>query len=206
MKNLYYPFLSKTAKRDYFFLIVLLCLMPATGAGQTSTQAPFDDLVVSYVANIPEQPLGISFIALTPTGWGFYGDIKTGIGAPSDDELYESISISQAENTFNDKLLDKHEEWLSVNLGVARSLLEKTLALYVGVGLSFSSNYRQYNDKHNILGDNGEYWILDEDEDEVETNFLGGIYWFASEKIALSLGVETQPEGISLGIGYRFLR
>ena len=199
------PLAKRWAGGVSLLLVALLLSMSPTSVSAATSKAGHNDFVISYVANIPKQPVGFGLLMLRPNGWGMYGDVKWGVGVP-DDELYENISVNEAENIYGDTLLEQRDSWISINVGAARALFQRKVALYAGAGISLSSHYRRYYDSFEILGKNGRYWIPDETADHTEINFLGGIHWFPTEKLSISLGAEVQPTGITLGLGYRFSR
>ena len=160
-----------------------------------------DTKIFGYIANVPQELLGFNFVKLTSTNLGFYIDLKAGLpmrdGA---DDFYDNISINKAENIFGDQLLKKDDNWLSMNAGLTK-ILSNHIAFYGGLGFSIYSEYRQYKDEFEILGDNGKYWIENEDKSKTTLNVLGGIIFKINPTWIMQIGAEAQPSGISVGFG-----
>ena len=160
-----------------------------------------DTKIFGYIANIPQELLGFNFVKLANTDFGFYIDLKAGLpmrdGA---DDFYDNISVNKAENIFGDQLLKKDDNWLSLNAGLTK-VVSNQLAIYAGLGFSIYSEYRQYKDEFEILGDNGKYWIENEDKSKTTLNALGGIIFKINPTWIMQIGAEAQPTGISIGFG-----
>ena len=95
---------------------------------------------------------------------------------------------------------------LNFSAGATYALAER-LHLYGGAGWASAIPWRRYFDSTGILGGNtGDYWIADDDRNSV--NLSLGLTWSIrrSERSPLhfSLGAETQPRGVVLGVGVGF--
>lgn len=180
-------------------LCVFVC--PGANAKETTNLKIGRFIAVGYCVDLPEQPLGFFLCGTQPKGVGLYLDFKTSIpmGREGSDDFYENISVSKAEG-WGDRLIDTDETWLSFNIGMTKVVLSRA-AVYAAAGLSLHSGYRQYKDEFYILGDNGEYWIEDEEVSETTVNGLGGIIIQLSEFWVGQIGVEAMPAGITIGIG-----
>ncbi|KQC14725.1 MAG: hypothetical protein APR63_13550 [Desulfuromonas sp. SDB] len=196
-----------------FLLILVLCLNLSAQPNDGEYPPPPDkridythargSFIVGYLGNFPKQPFGINLIWIHPSGWGLTGDFRGGFG-PDRNELYEDVTVSIAENYWGDSLVEHTNQWFSANGGLVRTLYRDQLGLFATVGLTMTNHYRRYYDHFEILGDRGFYWIPDEDNDRFFANFGGGAFVVIADRIAIFTGGQTKPEGISVGLGYKF--
>lgn len=158
-------------------------------------------IIFGYVANIPQELLGFNFIKVSRQDFGFYIDLKAGLPMRAGaDDFYDNISVNQAENIFGDRLIKKDDNWFSMNAGITK-VISNHLAFYGGLGFSSYSEYRQYKDEFEILGDDGEYWIENDDKSKTTLNALGGVIIQIDPRWIMQIGAEAQPTGISIGFG-----
>ena len=75
--------------------------------------------------------------------------------------------------------------------------------MFIGLGLTLSSNYRKYYDSFQILGHDGEYWISEGDT-KYAINGLGGLIFMLPSGFFIQLGAEVNPAGGTLGFGKGF--
>lgn len=163
-------------------------------------------LIGGFTTNIPKQFLGFFFCNIKPKNIGFYIDVKTGLpirGGYEDEDFYDNISVNKAENIFNDELLKKDDNWLSINIGITKILMEY-VSLYFGGGIAVFSAFRQYYDTFEILGTYGKYWIEDKSKSSIRPNILSGLIIVVDPNWFLQIGGEIQPPGVTIGLGYSF--
>jgi len=191
-------------KSFIFFSIILisnLCMAQSKASTIKYNFKSKELKIFGYVANIPQELLGFNFIKVSKQNFGFYIDLKAGLpmrdGA---DDFYDNISVNKAENIFGDRLIKKDDNWLSMNAGITKVILNH-LAFYGGLGFSIYSEYRQYKDEFEILGDDGEYWIENDDKSKTTLNALGGVIIQIDPRWIMQIGAEAQPTGISIGFG-----
>jgi opacity protein-like surface antigen len=150
-----------------------------------------------FTTNIPNQWLGFCLFYAEPGQVGLYLDLKTGVPVtPGGDDLYEHISVSQAES-WGDPLRDKKNTWLSMNVGATFPVASR-LAIYAGAGYSNNSKVRNYYDPLQILGTNGSYWVKDGDTNYL--NGIGGVLIILGPSWGLQVGGEAKPRGVTSGI------
>ena len=155
---------------------------------------------IGYTTNIPNQFLGFSIFSTHPRNIGLYLDMKGPFGFRSEsDDFYENISVNKAENIFGDSKISTDDDWLTMNIGITKVILNKML-LFIGAGYSDNTHYNQYYDEYEILGSNGKYWI--ERKSNSGVNFFGGSMFIVSDKIILQFGASSFPSSLILGIGY----
>ena len=194
-----------------FVCFVIFLLIHGFSFGQSKTnylEGSFksgDTKIFGFVTNLPQQFVGFNFVKLSNTNLGVFIDMKAGlpIRTNDDDDFYDNISVNKAENIFGDQLLNKDNHWFSINAGSTKVISQYT-AIYVGLGVSLYSEYRQYKDDFEILGDNGKYWIENDDKSKTTINALGGIIFKINPTWVMQIGAEAQPTGISIGFGKIF--
>ena len=157
-------------------------------------------LFFGYTTNIPTQFLGFSVFSSNPKKIGLYIDMKGPFAFRSDsDNFYDNISVNKAENIFGDDKTSTDDDWLTMNLGITKTIMDNIL-MYVGAGYSDHTEYNQYYDEYEILGSNGKYWI--EKKVDSRVNFFGGCMIVLSNKVILQFGVSSFPKSLILGFGY----
>lgn len=157
-------------------------------------------LFIGYTTNIPNQFLGFSLFSTNPKKIGLYIDMKGPFAFRSEsDNFYDNISVNKAENIFGDSKVSTDEDWLTMNLGVTKTIFANTL-LFIGAGYSDHTYYNQYYDEFEILGSNGKYWI--ERKSDSGINLFGGSMIIISNKVILQFGASSFPGSLILGLGY----
>jgi len=165
-----------------------------------STSVSAQEWFAGYVGNFPKAPLGM-FVANRRSNYFF--DIKISLNSYRDcDSYYETVSINKAENILGDKRINTAHSYTIINVGYIKETIKNNY-LYGGVGLSMTNEFYQYYDKYEMLGDNGKYWI-DGENNKSELNITVGILSVCDEKYYFMIGVDTQPMGIDLGVGFLF--
>ena len=186
--------------RGFVLLLAILriCVVPhAVSAGEYSGFTEYPHVGIGYSASVPKEMLGFCLFTLRPQGVGLYFDLKGTVPMVSKaPDFYKNISQHEAEG-WGDQLFDDKTDWISLNLGITRSLSHNT-ALYLGVGLSMGTTYYQYYDPYHILGTNGDYWVEGEDTNSI--NGLVGLLIGLGQNWGFEIGAEAQPSGVSLGI------
>jgi hypothetical protein len=102
----------------------------------------------------------LSFFQNFPT-YGFYGGIDLSFNNPENkSNFYKNISRTMAEDTFGDTF--KGNEYYNIR-GYLGGLIPLNNMIIVGAGLSWNEKQtlRKYYDSTHILGDSGNYIILD---------------------------------------------
>ncbi len=159
-------------------------------------------LGVGYVASIPEAFVGFTVLGLTPRvlgGTGLYADVKFTPKAPRDPYFDPSITVDQAQNQFNDFLVEQRSTWLTVNLALVYAATPE-LGLYGGAGYSRERHYREYFDNSQTRGFDGFYWVADPASSGNRVNALGGILLRAGRNVLFQVGGEAQPRGADVGV------
>lgn len=183
----------------FIFMIISFSILVAQYQKQYKGFKLYDNAFMGYVGNFPQEFIGFNLIRLNRNKAGFYIDLKVGVpmreGA---DNFYDNISVNKAENIYGDDFLRKDGNWISLNACLTKVITDY-IAVYGGFGYSAYSQYRQYYDEFEILGDNGKYWIDDEGESKSSINILAGIFFPLSSLWNMQIGAEYQPAGLSLG-------
>jgi len=182
-------------KRLALLLLLLLAAKPA------SAQLPLADFVATFEMNLPAVHLGFRLDVLERDGVGWFASIRSGIQPPENDDYDEIISLNQAENIYEDDLLNKRKAYYTLN-GGATLHISKGVYVYGGGGIGAYKTYREYRDETGILTDSGSYWIADDSEEGIALNAMAGLVWQVGEHVAITGGYEIAPGGLTLGVGY----
>lgn len=182
-------------ERIAFLLLLLLSTESA------SAQLPFADFVATFEMNLPTIHGGARFDALSRDGVGWFASARFGRQPPQNDDYDEVISLNEAENIYEDELLNKRKAYYTLN-GGATFHISKGVYIYGGAGLGAYVTYREYRDETGILTDSASYWIADDSEEGLVLNALVGLVWQVGEHVAITGGYEVAPSGLTLGVGY----
>ena len=176
-----------------FVLVTLLVLL----AGQVWAEGLF-----SIVYNPPKEMVGFSLGGYDDVAkFGLFFDVKSTVH-PRDSEMqYDNIDQNQAENIFNDQLLETQSDILTIDLGLLNKLSDNNF-LYYGLGITTIAEHRKYIDEYAILGTGGQYWITGKQESKL--NFTGGLIFKLPHNFTFQIGVETMPTSFQIGLGGRF--
>lgn len=162
-------------------------------------------LFTGWVVNIPKQFLGFTFAFTTPKSLGFYLDMKSGYPIREfDKNFYRSLTVDEVENTYKHLHFATDENWITLNFGFTKTI-SKNFSIYSGLGFSQYTEYRKYYDQNEILGTNGDYWIKDENECELKSNFFIGLIAVLRASQIGQIGFETKPPGVTVGFGFAIL-
>ena len=145
---------------------------------------------------------GFRYGTLPSQGFGYWGEFK--LNAPSHSPSYETISRRTVETVFQDPFREETLQYFNVSAGASYALTDR-FWIDAGLGWAVRRPWRKYFDSTGILGGNpGEYWIRDDDRNSI--NVILGVSWVfrrtESSMMILNLGVETQPKGVVIGIGW----
>jgi len=152
---------------------------------------------MGYTVNIPTEYFGLSILYTRPKTVGFIVEAKLSLpGKP--EPYYSTITQWEAEVFYGDPKLGSRETYLTTNIGLTYTF-SKRFGFYSGMGYTIYTEYNQYDDPTNILGDT--YWI---EVNEINGfNFLGGFLIGLIKNVASHIGLETNPFGITLGLDFK---
>ncbi len=155
-----------------------------------------------YQGSFPSAPAGFFLSARIHENLGFIFDLKIG-GGEAEGTFLENISIDQAENENGDQYEGlKESTLLYVNFGFTYQFI-KGFRLYGSLGLHNTTQFRQYYDPSGRYGSD-RYHISEGSNKINELNLaLGAMYSFPFGMIVLA-GVESQLDGVTLGVGMAF--
>lgn len=187
----------------------------AGSAGSASAQRPLEAgegfermprAGIGYVVNAPNIFVGGMGYALFDVfgGLGLYVDVKWNPETPADRADYIDTLTVEVIELFPGQLeLQDEFGWWSVNAALVRPISPE-LMLYAGAGYTEEDRYVRYNDRINLFdfGIQGRYWVRDEQESGGRINLLAGLFFRMSDHVALQFGVETAPEGVTVGGSY----
>jgi hypothetical protein len=186
--------------KKIIMVCILFLLAPSSYAG--SDDFSHKCFLLDFIGNIPKQPIGFCVATIRPRSLGLFLSAKLSLPPfPPDNETYDNISIHKAEDIFHDKFMGTKKYGYSLSIGITRTISANS-AIYLAPGLTWTDTYRQYYDKFEILGQNGEYLL--KDDTEMQPSISAGFILTASKGINMILGADIQPLGIDLGIGKTF--
>jgi hypothetical protein len=186
---------------------LLLTALPATaqiGVPGSRTRAFQPRIGVGYVANIPNQFVGVSAHVLTDMfgGVGLYVDAKFDTEGPEDDEGFiDSLTAAEVDENFNDQFFSEDGVWTSFNVALMKSLGPQ-FVVYAGAGWADAKQYTEYLDSDRDLGESGFYWVRDEERSGGEVNVMGGAMFQLTSNFAFQVGGESAPRGFTVGATY----
>ena len=163
---------------------------------------PEDDRIwrVGFVATPRKQWAGFWGLYLE-NNKGLLADVKlTGPNPGMFDNYYDDINFDEARNIFGGPVIDTRSTADSIDLAYAFRTGSKTI-MYLGAGYTVHSEYSKFHDPLEIVGDDGDFWVEDYDKRYSSLNILGGLIITAKKHYAFLLGAQTNPAGLSLGIG-----
>jgi hypothetical protein len=175
------------------------------GAGSLEAQRVVDfeglrtNWLVGYVANPPEQLVGLGFGAIFPNsgGWGFQVNLKTSTDSPRNDFFEPDITPADA-SQFGDFFFRDRSHWRSANVAVVKAI-SSDFALYLGGGLSDREVFFQYEDPLGERGNLGIYWVQDDEQSEVYANVVVGAFFRLGRRLVVQFGAERAPAGVTAG-------
>jgi opacity protein-like surface antigen len=158
-------------------------------------------VVLGFVSNMPEEPFGI-FLAKTRPGiegfkMGFYVSFKANI--PPMGNQVQSFNRHEAEDILKDQFQGEKNHYWTLNTGLTRTLSGRT-TMYLGLGITDLQVYRKYYDQSGILGKHGQYFTKDQNRTYLNINW--GFILQAENRVIVTFGIDSQPIGFNLGIGY----
>lgn len=159
---------------------------------------------IGYVVSAPHQYLGLSAHVLTRHlgGLGLYVDGKTSHSTPSKRANFESGWNAQyVDDNFGDLPFGEDAAYRSVNLALMRPITPE-LILYAGAGMTERTLYVEYLDENEQRGQNGFYWVEDDDASATGLNVLAGAFFRIGRNVSLQFGVESEPRGATVGASY----
>jgi hypothetical protein len=160
---------------------------------------------IGYVANIPNQLVGVTGHFVSPSllgGLGLYVDAKLDNSSPEDEEGFlPDLTAEEVEDTRNDGVFQNEGSWQTVNVALMKPVTSQLVA-YAGAGVSKVTEYNQYFDEQREMGRLGFYWVEDEEKSGTRANFMGGVFFQLGESFAVQMGGETSPAGFTMGLTY----
>lgn len=187
-------------------LAVLVALM-AFG-GPLDAQVPSFErsthLSVGYVANVPDQFLGISVMTVGPAwrGWGLYADFKQSTDSPADDPTFEAGTTASDAQLAGAEFTNE-SDWTTFNIALVRALTPD-FALYAGGGYSKRTVYREFQRNPGLDG-SPFFWIRDDGVQQDHMNLTGGAFLRVIGPFIFQIGFETAPGGATAGVAVAFL-
>jgi hypothetical protein len=178
---------------------VLLLLLTAA-VWPTTIRAGAPAAITSFVYSTSGS-FGARYATLVPSGFGYWGEFK--FNAPDHTPAYDTLSRRTVETVFRDPFREETIQTFTFSGGATFAIAEGA-HLYGGAGWSIAIPWRRYFDSTGILGGNpGDYWIRDDARHTINASFgaVAAIGQIGSAPITASLGVETSPHGVVLGIG-----
>lgn len=169
-----------------------------------STRQPM--VGVGYVGNMPGAPVGFSIIVpFKNVNYGFYGEVKMGFSStePVGTDYSDRLTQGEIENNFQDEYLgERLDDLIIANVGVLFKSKQAPLYFGIGIGIKSQGIYRQYFDETRIFDPTGKYYI--EVANNSGINLNGSLFYTFKNGLYLQGGIDANPAGINIGLGYIF--
>jgi len=153
----------------------------------------------------PNMQLSLFLAGINLNSPGWFVEYRMGNG-PSDDEFYD-CSVKWAEETIGDSKIDDKTGYTSFSGGFTYGINPIT-TVYLGGGITTATNYNQYYDSFEILGDDGKYWIEDDAESATKINLTAGFMFhnaiIFNTPVTFAFALNLFPMNFQLSIGLRF--
>lgn len=192
-------------------VVAALTVAPAAAQNRIAPGQGFENLPrlgIGYVANAPQILTGASAYTVVDVfgGLGLYVDAKLNLETPEDErDFVDDLTVRQVE-AFPGQEADRDERsWWSVNAALIRPLSPEFM-VYLGAGYAYEGVYWRYRDLNGVLdiGTFGWYWVQDDRDSGYRVNFLAGMFFRMSERVAFQFGLESVPSGVTVGGSYSF--
>ena len=182
--------------------LLLLVLISGLFATDETKQQKF--YIGTMGVAFPNTQFGMLIGQINPKSVGWFGEIRGGYGIPEDDEY--DRSVKWAEETMGDSKIDEKNIYASYLGGINYLTNSKKTILYVGFGITKASNYNQYYDPFEILGNDGKYWIEDDADYETITSFTAGIIFIKMKYsddffLTSSFSILSSPFNVGISLG-----
>ena len=169
-------------------------------AGPVEAQSPPMSYGIGIVANAPRQftGLGVHFLLPGLRGFGLYLDAKFDPLSDTRDGVLLAYTRAEAE-ALGDQWFGDEERWTTFNAALLYEVTDE-LRLYAGVGPSRQEGFTRYWDEVGERGELGYYWIENPDRTGTQINLLGGAFFRIARGFFVQFGLESQPQGYTLGL------
>lgn len=191
--------------------IIMMLFLSAPAAAQTGLArgSGLEDLPrigIGYVANGPSIFTGVAAWGVVDAfgGLGLYVDAKYDFSTPGDEpDFIDDLTVVEVESTPGQTFQFDESGWWSANVALVRPLSPE-LMLYLGGGYAHRDHYRRYSDPNEQLvqGQLGWYWVRDDAASGGRVNVLGGAFFRIGRQLVLQFGLESEPNGATVGVSY----
>jgi hypothetical protein len=165
---------------------------------------------IGYSGVFPNAEIGISaFRMVGVSGFGAFVDFKTKASPLSGHneycpaELESPCSVPEVQGVRNDLIMNDHDEYRLINGGLVWAPTQG-FAFMVGAGLGQHRKVREYfelfedeEDQGDRLTDSGGYFVPHDPSSQSVTQGVIGILIRAGDRLAVRMGYETAPGGMS---------
>ncbi|HWK89190.1 MAG TPA: hypothetical protein VNP72_04320 [Longimicrobium sp.] len=186
---------------------LLLAALPAHAQRRGPAPGPLftPHVGIGYVINAPNMYVGFSGRVMTGFmgGLGLYVDAKFDTDSPGDDPSFaDSLTAAEVEDRIaGQQIFDDEADWQSFNVALVKPVTTE-LMLYAGAGYARKEGYRQYFDQARQRGNQGFYWVENDELTGNQVNLLVGAFFRLAPQISAQFGVESAPRGITAGVTY----
>lgn len=161
-------------------------------------------VAVGAALSVPNLHGGALAAAVSPRGHGFFADVKFALSRPAGSEYPLAFSSVASAEARGDTLREIFAEWTTIDLAYARlvplPLGSGPAFLYAGIGWAQRQERRRYEDAQVQL----DYWVSHPEATAHFLNLLAGVVLPLASvdrfELAVQLGLETAPGGVTLGI------
>ncbi len=118
----------------------------------------------------------------TEGNFAYYGALAVTPGKVNEDHVYDNISYHKAKYDFRDKEKGNQYKDVMFDIGTVYNA-SKIINLYLAVSIQERSEYKEFYDEFQILGDNGKYYLSPTSKFGI--GLSGGIMFSISPKVGL---------------------
>ncbi|MCB2210689.1 hypothetical protein KQI52_01095 [bacterium] len=144
-------------------------------------------------------PFGIYFSSLHPRKLGLYASVNGRYAAiTSKGNYYEKLNEDYIDDTYNDVRGDTEVETIGGSIGLTKAI-DNNAYIFVAGGMRYEVIYYEYFDRERSLGNDGHYWLKHEEKGKFSMK-IGLIYKLPGKNTAMSLGFQSNPGSLLIGV------
>lgn len=140
----------------------------------------------------------------SPYRIGIFAELTGNDDTTLKDNYYSNISLTLAEDTFEDQRTDEEVDLSIFSMGIAFRIVDQ-ITLYLGSASVKEKTYYQYYDPLHILSSSGNYWINSGIREKGSCLTYGAIIAFIDNptiQAGLQIGYYADPSFLELGFAF----
>ena len=185
-------------------LIILLLIVGCAFSEETESLSALTFASVGMALPNTQITMKMGNVKYNKISW--FAHFGLGLGTPPDDDLYDK-SVKFAEETLGDRKTDELYNYNTFMGGVTYGIQPKTAILFGG-GITNLTNYNEYYDSFEILGDDGKWYVEDDDNSKSDISLTAGIIFLNIRfdksllPINIAFSITTAPMNYGVSIGW----